>query len=254
MTQLVNLLVGIAAIIGAAAWIPQITKWLAKPKLQILSAANLGVSFTPNGVSVHWIISISTERQDALITKVGLIVTHQNGDRRFLEWGSLEEEIFKLTSVEINSPINYKKNSGVFAIKAITSALTERSIFFYDRDFMMGGRSKTAIASEHYTYLKGQEENAAELMVKSKEFKQALEFYTKDIFWKEGDYEIKLILTISNKKSPHVQNFSFALSKEDIAVLHENLDMFEPFLRKTILDSDVKFEWRYVFPNVDAVS
>src|SRR5438477_10578112 len=88
----VDILVGVGAALGTVGGIPQILKWVAKPKLEVLSAPQMHLSFTAGGTAVWWAIAISAERQDALITKIELKVTHQrNGDTRLLAWGKLEE-------------------------------------------------------------------------------------------------------------------------------------------------------------------
>lgn len=244
----VDILVGIGAALGIVGGIPQILKWLAKPKLEVLSAPKLRLSFSYSGAIAYWQLAISTEREDALITKVELTVTHRNGDRRVLTWGGLEEEFTRLVLPEAS--LKYTKPSEVFAIKAVTQTLNERAIYFYDQEFDLEGRSKIEVAREHYKYLKAQSDNASALMVLTKEFKQATEFFLKDTFWKEGSYDLLIRLYVKRLKSPYEQKFRFSLSKEDIVSLQKNSEHFESFLRGQILEEEFKENWEWVAVNV----
>src|SRR3712207_214785 len=178
--QLQDILVGIAAVVGAAAWIPQILKWIAKPKLEVLSAPEIQLSFMIGGATMMWPLAISSERQDALIIKIDLTVTHRNGDSRLLTWGKIEEVPLLIDVPESSTSIPYKKPSEVLAIKAATQSLSEVRIYFHDYEFGLEGRRKVEVAREHYNYLKGQSDDASTAMVQTKEFKQAVEFFLKD--------------------------------------------------------------------------
>jgi hypothetical protein len=247
---LVDILVGVGAALGTVGGIPQILKWVAKPKLEVLSAPQVNLSFTVGGTVVWWAVAISAERQDALITKIELTVTHRrNGDRRLLTWRGLEEVPLYIDVPE-SKPINYKKPSEVLAIKAATQSLSEVRIFFYDHEFHLDNEKKVEIAREHYNYLKGQGDNASTTMLQTKEFRQAAEFLSKDTFWKEGSYDLFIRLHVKRLKSPYEQKFRFTLSKEDIETLQKNSEKFEPFLRGQILEEDFKENWNWVSVNI----
>jgi len=246
-----EILVGVAAVVGAGAWIPHILKWIAKPKLEVLSAPGLIIFYHVGGVAIQWPISIAVERQDALIMKAELLVTHQNGDSRKLFWGGIEEEFIQITIPEMaGNPLKYTKPSQVFAVKAVTQSLTERIIRFHDEDFYLTGLDKTESLREYFTYLKEQDASAAESITTSREFKQTLEFYNKDLFWKEGIYDLILRLKIRGLKSLHEQKFKFTLSKEDTITLQENRNQFEPYLQNLLTGSKQVVNWRHVFVNV----
>lgn len=252
MIPWLDILVALAALVGAAAWIPQILNWIAKPKLEVLSAPVLGITFNQGGASARWTISIAAERQDALITKAELIITHHKGDRRTLSWARLEEELTQLNVpiAELPRPIQYMKPSEVFAIKATTQSLAERTIYFYDKDFFLAGRDKIESAIEHYNYLTAQEENPSEAIAKAKEFKQAIEFHTKDHFWKEGSYDLVVRLKVRGLKAPYEQNFSFTLSKEHVSTLQENHAMFEQYILSLLTGKPDAAKWNYAFVDI----
>lgn len=252
MASWADILLGVAAVVGAAAWIPQILKWIAKPKIEVLSAPNIGVTFNQGGAAARWTISIAAERKDALITKAELIITHQNGDRRTLSWARLEEELTQLNVpiAELPRPIQYMKPSEVFAIKATTQTLAERTIYFYDRDFFTAGREKIELALEHYSYLKSQDDSPTDAIAKSKEFRRAVEFYTKDPFWKEGDYDLVVRLKVRGLKYPSEQKFKFTLSKEHIGTLQENNSQFESYIHGLLTDAPSQQKWNYVYIDI----
>ncbi|MDX6404106.1 MAG: hypothetical protein QOH70_1561 [Blastocatellia bacterium] len=161
-------LLGLAAIIGAAAWVPQIGRWIykyvSKPQLEILSAPSLALSYNTGGPMVEWTTSLSTQRQDALITKIMLRVTHEKGESRLLTWLKVSELFSEVTGLA-GEHAEFRRPQSVLAIKVATETLTERTITFYDKDFYSGADESVAVVKDHYTYLKSQGGNAEGALV-----------------------------------------------------------------------------------------
>lgn len=80
----------IAAYVGAAAWAPQIAKYLyqtyAKPKLKLISAPTVSIGYSSSGPIVNLTTSISADRKDAVIEKMTFSVVHEKGEERELTW------------------------------------------------------------------------------------------------------------------------------------------------------------------------
>ena len=62
------------SILGALAWLPEIIKLIKniinKPKISIISDKNLELGFTLYGPIINLGLAFSSERKDALITKI----------------------------------------------------------------------------------------------------------------------------------------------------------------------------------------
>jgi hypothetical protein len=165
-------------------------------------------------------------------------------------WGGLEEEQMQFVAPELGSPLKFRKQSEVFVIKAVTHSLTERSIYFYDHEFNKEGEAKIEAAKEHYKYLKLKDDNAKEGIANTKEFNQASEFFTKDLFWKEGNYDLFVLAKIQGLRRVYEQKFTFTLNKEQTSRLHENREKLESHLKNQILSEPQQVIWNYVFPDV----
>jgi hypothetical protein len=246
-------LIGLAAIVGAAAWVPQIVRWvykyISKPKLEILSAPIVAISYTAVGPIIQWATSISTQKQDALITKMVVRITHEKGENRLLAWSAINE-LFSEVSGLAGEHAQFRKPQSVLAIKATTETLTERTITFYDKDFYSSAEKEIAVAKQHYHYLKTQDGDASETLVKTKEFRQSLEFFSKDTFWREGKYRLDVSLFEKHLKTPHKQAFGVYVTKDHVEKLRNNLDAFDPYLRFEILGAELQPSWHWVYPAI----
>lgn len=246
-------LIGIAAIIGAAAWVPQIGRWtykyFSKPQLEVLSAPTLAIGYTAAGPMIEWATSISTQRRDAIITRVLLRVTHEKGENRLFIWSRVSELFSEVTGLA-GEHAEFRRPQSVLAIKATTETLTERTVTFYDKEFYSGGEERLASARDHYAYLKSQDGDAGEGLLTAKEFKQSLDFFTRDLFWREGKYRFEVNVVEKHLKSPHQQLFGVHLTKDHIEKLRLNFDAFEPYLKVAILGADLKPNWQWVFPSI----
>jgi hypothetical protein len=246
-------LVGLAAIIGAAAWLPQIGRWLykyvSKPQLEILSAPSLAVSYTAGGPVVEWATSVSTQRQDALITKIILRVTHEKGESRMLTWSRVSELFSEVTGLA-GEHAEFRRPQSVLAIKVATETLTERTITFYDKEFFFSADETVAAVKDQYNYLKSEGGDAEEAILKAKEFKQSLDFFTKEPFWREGKYKFDLYLFEKHLKKPYHQGFGVYVTKDHLERLRLNREAFDSYLKMTVLGQEVKPNWQWVFPTI----
>src|ERR1700686_2258855 len=162
----------IVAMIGAAAWLPQIFQWISqaikKPELELISAPRIILGYTASGPFLQLTASISSQNEDVIVTRMNIVVKHQSGEERLLTWSSVTESLASFQvpteeSLPINLPMN--KQQSVLAIKAITETLSERHIAFVDLAFAAKVQDKANIAREHFNYLRSEaDEPAAEIL------------------------------------------------------------------------------------------
>ena len=85
----------IVAYIGAAAWLPQVGKWVydlwARPTLRIVPAQKIALTHNNLGPTVLLTASLSTEKRDALIEGAAFEISHEMGEKRHLVWVVVSE-------------------------------------------------------------------------------------------------------------------------------------------------------------------
>src|SRR5947209_55878 len=144
----------IIALIGAAAWIPQIIDWLnkklTKPKVEMLSAKAIQIGYSNYGPYVVWPASFSAEHCDALIKKIILTAKHEKGEERSFIWDHVRETFLQLQAgTEVG---HLFKPSEVLALKVSRETLTERIIIFNDPEFNLNLRDQLASVSDYHKY------------------------------------------------------------------------------------------------------
>jgi hypothetical protein len=236
----------IIALIGAAAWIPQIIEWinkaLVKPKVEILSAQTVQIGYSDYGPHVVWPMSFSAEHQDALVKKIVLTVRHSKGEVRSFIWDYVKETFFQL---QAGSDVGeFAKPSEVLALKISVLTLTERSIVFKDSELQKDLRSRLAQVTDYHKYSPTQDRNPEALM-KVKEVIQAQEFFANNMYWKEGDYTFEVEMQIVGRES-HRQSFTVTFRRENIESLQTNIPLFQSHLRAITIGEQEPIKWSYV--------
>src|SRR6267378_436482 len=87
----------IIAMIGAAAWAPQIFQWIReaikKPKLELIPAPTILLGYTPAGPIIQLAAAISSENRDVIVTNMSIRVEHESREERLLKWVSVAENL-----------------------------------------------------------------------------------------------------------------------------------------------------------------
>jgi hypothetical protein len=236
----------IVALIGAAAWIPQIIEWLnkafTKPTLEMLTSKTFHIGYGDSGPFMGWAASFSAEQRDALIKKIILTVRHEKGDERTFTWEHVRETFFQLQAGKDVG--NFYRPSEVLALKVPVETLTERIVIFNDAEFTAKLRDKLAAVRDYHKY-SHTENDQPEALMKSKEVIQAQEFFANNMYWKEGRYTFAVEMQIVGRK-PHRQSFTGTFNREDVERLQSNIPLFQSHLRAITIGDQEAITWNYV--------
>src|ERR1044072_6664647 len=237
----------IVALIGAAAWIPQIIEWitkaLTKPKVGMLSAKRIVVGYSDYGPYVVWSAAFSAERQDALVMQIKLTARHEKGEARSFVWDHVKETFFQIQAgADVGE---FSKPSEIMALKVSVMTLTERTIIFNDPEFSADLRGKMAAVRDYHKYSQTEGDHT-EALLKSKEAIQAQEFFAANMYWKEGRYTFEVEMQIVGRK-PQKQNFVVSFTRADIERLQSNIPLFKTHLPAMALDEKKEqISWSYI--------
>jgi len=250
----------IAAFIGAAAWLPQIGQWIygwfAKPKLRVTSGPTVEMGHTESyGPIANMTLAISTSRKDAIVEKMTVQATHEQGDTHLLTWVVLNETQSQIRNLE-GEILEVSKQQPAIALKVSTLALSEKKVLFQDLAYQEQHKQLTSKMGELYAHLHGnKEEEIGEKVIKSPEFAKARDHFRDGMYWREGKYLFLVGLHEIQTKNPHVERFEVVVTKSHVDALRRNTDHFEMQIRAMHSTVEDKVEdqkpfpiWNWVYP------
>jgi hypothetical protein len=251
----------IAAYIGALAWIPQLLQWLygwlSRPKLKLLSGETMGAGYNHFGPVLTLTTAISCDRRDALIRKVTLKITHEKGDKRHLTWVWLSETQMQI-SIPTGETLDFAKNQPALALKVGPQLLAEKKITFSDREFQAKYAGMTDILLHHYDYLKRTTSDPEDSLIRSREFMDAQDFFSKSFYWKEGRYDFEVELEMVGRYNRHKEKFVVVFTKSDVDMLQANTTLYEQQVRVMLKlhggEQSAFPQWKWVNPTVNPFS
>lgn len=239
------------AIVGAAAWAPQVIGWiahyLAKPKLRIIPSNAPEIGYTSFGPIFNLTCSIAAERKDAVIERITVTLKHERGQHIFFLWDTLNETFSQIRSKEGLTEVG--KNQPAIALKVSTLILTEKTIGMREKTFLEESRRYSNALADHINFLKKTEPDYQKLTLKSKELDDLIKFYKQRFPWQVGQYVASTELRIAGVKEPTTQEFAFALTARDLDYLKQNLDEIERYIPDLIQPQHgILFNWNWLYP------
>jgi hypothetical protein len=249
----------ILALVGALAWLPQILQWIAnatkRPKLKLVSAPGIQVGYDLDGPTIGLTSSISTRRKDALISKITIKTLHEKGDQRQFTWRWFDEIQTRMRTAT-GETAEFSKSQPAIALQVSTLTPAEKFIIFRDNEYSETGVTLLTAVMDHRDYLKSQEADTIDALLKSKEFATFRDFYSGNMYWREGQYTFEVSLHEAHTKHIHTERFSLRLIKADIETLRKNIQLFEDGLRDFTVNRDraqeeQKLQMRYINPRIE---
>ena len=230
----------IAAYIGAAAWLPQIGRWIyssyIKPYVIIVPENSVQIGFTTYGPIFNINLALASERKDAILNNIAVKIKHESGDTHDLKWMGMSE-IFSEISDSAGSRQVVSKNQGAIALKLSTITLTEKFVRFQDPIFQSSVRTPINELTNFQVYLKQNNPNYHDELLKSKQFHDLILEMKKHFWWKAGIYEASFHVASPKDVQLKENIFNFSLSQDDVDQLNKNVDQI-----KTDIENIIKSE------------
>lgn len=244
----------IVAIVGAAAWAPQIIQWInearKRPKLELIPAPTIVLGYTAVGPVIQLAASISSQNRDIIVTEMAVLVQHESREERLLKWSSVAETLASFNVPEIEG-LSMNKTQNVLAVKAITETLTEKYFTFSDSNFHRQAQEKVNTAREQFNYLSAQDKEPKQDIIRSKEFQQAVQFLANSVFWREGNYLLEVQVSGKQLKSIHREVFQVTLTRSEIEGLQANLQLIKNGLEEYVTSGQrIQKRWVYIHPSI----
>ena len=218
-------IIDLAAIVGAAAWLPPLLKLLARRQIRFIPASTTEIGYSLLGPIINITFSISAAKKEALIEKIDLDITHESNTQASFSWQLISEIPFE-TQSSSGEVTFFTKNQGAAALKIPVSILIDRKIGFQSSSFLkrkINALNGIQDKEVHLSIIKNPD--LPDSLFKEKEWTDFEQFLRSEFFWKQGRYEATLRAFESSEKKPFLEKYSFELSKSQILMLERNIEL-----------------------------
>jgi len=252
--------IGWVAIVGAAAWTPQIITWvwraLTKPKvsLHLHTKSEIGYNFLGPIFNVRF--ALLSEKKDAILNKLSVELKHENGASYTFDWEGLSEDLSAIRG-PIGPTFVQKKTSLPLVVKVLHTGVAQVYVLFQHKQFKANSKIPFASIIEKFNLLKTsgklKTEEDIDALVSEKEFHDVIKLVNTEFIWVAGKYTATFEFESPNKFKYKKSEYTFQLSQDDINELRKNinnikLDTFQNAKRDIIpgyKPKEINWVWKY---------
>jgi hypothetical protein len=242
----------IAAIVGAAAWLPQLYRFFVRPKVEVIPHPEVEVGYSSFGPILNVRFAISASRKDAVVEKMQVRVRHERGQTTDLTWVTLNETLSMWRTLS-GEAAEQTKSQPAIALKVSSAALVEKLIGFQDVSYLEEKRLLENAVLDRWNRLRRTGEEAyQEQTVRSDEFSALVAFFGNRFPWQEGSYDATVTAVVAGLKKPVTERFTFRLTENDIERLKANVSTTETYYRELVreipADQQTWVSWNWSYP------
>ncbi len=228
----------IAAYVGAAAWLPPILFLLyhmfVKPTVVIVPERQFELGYTTYGPIFNLNLALTAKRKDAVIERISVTLTHEDGEVHNFHWVGMTENISQIRDPVTFHTQTIEKVQPAIALKLSTTSLSEKFIRFQEEKFLSSFPPALNRLTEHHTYVKekkgdvaGMDIIVADEVLESKEFHEGMKVFKECFRWKAGKYAVEFAVRAPSKVTLQKASFHFNLSQADVDAVRRNMDVIK---------------------------
>lgn len=223
---------GLAAVIGAAAWLPILGQWayryFVKPSLDIVIGSTGELGFTTNGTIFNIQAAARVQTKPALITSIQMQLVHTNGRRIDLLWNGLTEDLSQVESTT-GDRATYTRSLPAIAVQVIPNTeITQRKITFDDVNLRTRSIDLIGEADARLRRMPGATEPE---VVATDEYISLIDHYRNAFPWEAGRYNGNIRVTVAELSDPIVKNFHFTITAANVDHVRSNIQIIETDFR-----------------------
>lgn len=219
------------AIIGAAAWTPQIITWvhraLTQPKVSLHLHSLPQIGYTILGPIFNVTFALLSEKKDAVLNKISATLRHESGASYTFDWAGLSESLSEIEN-PIGPPMSIKKTALPLVVKVLHTGVAQVFVRFIHKQFNANLRKASASALDRFNFLKTSgklnTEEEIEGLLSGQEFAEVIKIFNSEFIWAAGKYTVTFEFGSPNKFKYKKSEYTFELSQDDIDNLRKNID------------------------------
>lgn len=252
---------GILAFVGAAAWLPHIGtwlyKWIKRPTLTIIPHENPEIGYTSLGPIFNLQLALAVDKEDTLVTKLGVILTHASGQTRTFSWHGMSETFSSLRDELGVQQATLEKDQVAIALKVSTVGLIEKKFRFHEDKFKDALTPMLKTANEHQRYLReARGDQYADEFLKSEPYHKLVTSTREMFWWQAGQYRIVFTAESHGKPKLKQRTVHFSLTQPEVDDLRNNTEKvtqeYEESVRSGLPQHERKrIDWTWKYPTIE---
>jgi len=219
------------AIIGAAAWVPQIFTWayrfFTKPKITLYLHSTPEIGYTCFGPIFNINLALMSERKDITLNNFSVNIKHENGASYNFDWDGLSESISEIQAPS-ELPTSVRKSYLPLVVRVFHSGVAQALVRYQYKPFKQKFNEAFKDAFNEFQRLRTASQMNTEQDVddftKTKETSKILSLIDSEFIWVAGKYTVTFDFQSPSKFSYTKSKYTFSLSQEDINELRKNID------------------------------
>lgn len=247
---------GIAAYVGAAAWLPQIGSFLYRKysvaKVRIIPERSIEMGYTSFGPILNVRLAFSTADRDTVLDRVSVELRHEDGDSKSLLWQSFVETFSEITDASGNRQ-RVERDQPAIALKLSTSVLSEKIVRFQDATFQDQQRARLNSVQIQLDFLKKANEDYREKLLQTREMYDLIELYQHHFWWRPGKYSLNYAIQSPDRSRLRKAKYHFVLPQSFVDDLRANINLMAPNFRNMVMSgapdfvpAPLNWTWRYL--------
>ena len=248
----------IIAIIGAAAWMPQIIKWIyaafTKAQITFIFDSVSQIGFSTSGPIFNITIAITNEHKAIVIHNMQIEIVHNDsGEKHTFGWQGIVNTLGTLSAGEQKVP--FEKDQNAIAIKIGAGELEERFIRFQSIAFLEEIKPLFSRGADRLNIMRKKGTDNYDEFLSSDEIIKLKEVMEHSFCWKPGHYKCSIISESTKPFKVKDNKFSFTLQVVDIEKLKFNTDLIHQDIENKVRASQPDFKqipvpWQWVNPKI----
>lgn len=219
---------------------------MTRPLLRVIPSRVPEIGYSGVGPVFNLTCSVLAEKKDAIVDRATVTLEHERGQKVNLNWALLTETFSEYRGGRYDQ---IGKSQLAIALTVTTRIPVDRIIGFNDLAFQESVRAQSNVVNERLSFLRRSRPDAADEVLRSKEFADLVELYERRFPWQEGRYTAHLEMRMVGVPGVARQLFSFALSATDVESMRQNFTEIRRYQQELIAPpakpSDYKWNWIY---------
>lgn len=248
------------AIVGAAAWTPQIGTWvfrtLTKPEVSLHLDSKPEIGYTSFGPIFNVRFALLSEKKDVILNKFSVKLRHESGASYTFDWDGISEDLSEIQN-PMGPTMSIKKTSLPLIVKVLHTGVAQLFVRFQHKQFKVNFKKYFDPSLAQYNLLKNsgtlKTEEDINNLVLTREFNDVIKILNSEFIWSAGKYTVTFKFDSPNKFSYKEREYTFILNQDDIDILRKNIetikvDLLEGAKVDTIPDykrKEIYWEWRH---------
>jgi hypothetical protein len=220
----------IAAYIGAAAWAPQIVRWVYRayvtPQIQVIASQYASIGYTRLGPIFNLNLAFTAQRKPAVIDALEMVMTHQDGERHTFQMQGMSETISDIADPAGNKTV-ISKEQVTLAFRIPMETLLEKFVRFQEPRFHTELEPLTQKLAEQVKFEREKGDDYFLRIRGVKEFREILSFHQNYFWWKAGTYSVVFRMTSPERIKLQHTNFQLHVLQSDVESLQANTSHFQ---------------------------